>query len=345
MPVLSNFPLKIKSAAFTLVAFAAILSLASVVLGSHRSTIRVAYPSLGLPQAPLWIASEANYFGEAGLRVEMLFVQNSSTVIQSLLSDEIDYAMVGAAPVVAVDLRGADVVMIATTIPTMIFYLIARPDIQKIEDLKGKAIGIGRFGSNTDFAARLLLEKHRLIANKDVALIQTAGGSATNVAIKTGKVQAGVTTDVGMLEGKKIGLRELFAFKDLGIPFAHQGFAAKRSFLKNHESETLNFLRAISKGVYRMIADKSFSTRVIQKVARVEDKAIVEASLDLHANQFVQKIFYTTPPMIQTVLRQVAETVPAAQNANPADFIDNRYIQILEQRGLYLELERTLKQK
>jgi len=49
--------------------------------------------------------------------------------------------------------------------------------------------------------------------------------------------------------------------------------------------------------------------------------------------------------MIQTVLRQVAETVPAAQNANPADFIDNRYIQILEQRGLYLELERTLKQK
>ena len=124
-----------------------------------------------------------------------------------------------------------------------------------------------------------------------------------------------------------------------------RGFAAKRSFLKNHENETLNFLRAISKAVYRMIADKTFSARVIQKVARVEDKAIVEASLDLHTRQFVQKIFYTTLPMIQTVLRQVAETLPAAQNANPADFIENRYIQTLEQRGLYTELERTLKQR
>ncbi len=326
-------------------AFFAILNIHSSVFANHRSTIRVAYPSLGLPQAPLWIAAEANYFNEAGLRVEILFIQNSSTVIQSLLSDEIDFAMVGAAPVVAVDLRGGDVVMIATTIPTMIFYLIARPEIQKIEDLKGKAIGIGRFGSNTDFAARLLLEKYRLTVGRDVALIQTVGGAATNVAIKTGKVQAGITTDVGMLEGKKLGLRELVAFKDLGIPFAHQGFAAKRSFLKNHENETLNFLRAISRAVYRMIGDKPFSARVIQKVARVEDKAIVEASLELHTGQFLQKTFYTTPPMIQTVLRQVAETLPAAQNANAGDFIDNHYIQILEQRGVYADLERTLKQK
>src|SRR5215813_6034755 len=112
-----------------LIGFIAIVQYPWPVVASHRSTIRVAYPSLGLPQAPLWIATEANYFSEVGLRVETLFIQNSSTVIQSLLSDEIDYAMVGAAPVVAVDLRGADVVMIATTIPTMIFYLVGRPEI------------------------------------------------------------------------------------------------------------------------------------------------------------------------------------------------------------------------
>jgi NMT1/THI5 like len=112
-----------------LVAFAVFLALSHVeapALANHRQSIRVAYPSLGLPQAPLWIASAANYFNEVGLRVESLFIQNSSTVIQSMLSDEIDYAMVGPAPVVAVDLRGADIVMIATTIPTLIFYVIAR---------------------------------------------------------------------------------------------------------------------------------------------------------------------------------------------------------------------------
>jgi len=130
-----------------LLAFAVFLALSHVeapALANHRQSIRVAYPSLGLPQAPLWIASAANYFNEVGLRVESLFIQNSSTVIQSMLSDEIDYAMVGPAPVVAVDLRGADIVMIATTIPTLIFYVVARPEIQKVEDLKGKSLGFGR---------------------------------------------------------------------------------------------------------------------------------------------------------------------------------------------------------
>ncbi|HEX9454574.1 MAG TPA: ABC transporter substrate-binding protein [Candidatus Binatia bacterium] len=320
-----------------------ILNFPSAGSTSHRQQLRVAYPSLGLPQAPLWIASDANYFTEAGLRVESLFIQNSSTVIQSLLSDEIDFAMVGPAPVVAVDLRGADLTMIATTIPTLIFYLISRPEIQKVEELKGKSIGFGRFGSNTDFAARLLLERHKLIPNKDVAMIQTAGGIATVLAVSTGKVHAGITTDVGMLEGKKLGLRELVAIKDLGIPFSHAGFAAKRSFLKAHENDTLSFLRAISKAVYRMINDRPFSIRVIQKVSRLEDKAIVEAGYELHANQFLQKKLYTSAPMIQTVLRQVGETLPAALSANPNDFFDNRYIQILDQRGVYAELDRTFK--
>ena len=117
-----------------------ILNLPSSILASHRQQLRVAYASLGLPQAPLWIASEANYFTEAGVRVESLFIQNSSTVVQSLLSDEVDYAMVGPAPVVTVNLRGADLTMIATTIPTLIFYVVSRPEIQKIEDLKGKRI-------------------------------------------------------------------------------------------------------------------------------------------------------------------------------------------------------------
>ncbi|MBM4263750.1 MAG: hypothetical protein FJ145_20285 [Deltaproteobacteria bacterium] len=59
-----------------------IFNLPFSVLASHGRSLRVAYVSLGLPQAPLWIANEANYFTEAGLRVETLFIQNSSVAIQ-----------------------------------------------------------------------------------------------------------------------------------------------------------------------------------------------------------------------------------------------------------------------
>ena len=47
--------------------------------------------------------------------------------------------------------------------------------------------------------------------------------------------------------------------------------------------------------------------------------------------------------MIQTVLRQVCESLPATLNLNPADLIDNRYIQTLDQQGLFADLNRTFK--
>ena len=120
---------------------------------------------------------------------------------------------------VAVDLRGADMVMIATTIPTLIFYVIARPEIQKVEDLKGKSLGFGRFGSNTDFAARLLLEKYRLGCRiKTWRWSKPWAGTATVLAVSTGKVHAGITTDVGMLEGKKLGLTRTVRFQRSGNP-------------------------------------------------------------------------------------------------------------------------------
>jgi hypothetical protein len=146
-----------------------------------------------------------------------------------------------------------------------------------------------------------------------------------------------------MLEAKKLGFKELLAFKELGIPFSHNGFAAKRSFLKAHEAETFHFLHAVSRGIYRMLGDREFSTQVIRKASRTEDRSIVEASYETHAGRFLQKVPYTTPAMIQTVLRHLSETVPAAQNANPAHFFDNRYIQALEQKGLYRELDKKLK--
>ena len=78
------------------------------------------------------------------------------------------------------------------------------------------------------------------------------------LAVSTGKVHAGITTDVGMLEGKKLGLARTFRLQRPGDPICPCRLCRQALFLKNHENETLSFLRAISKAVYRMMADKSF---------------------------------------------------------------------------------------
>ena len=83
---------------------------------------------------------------------------------------------------------------------------------------------------------------------------------------------------------------------------------------------------------------------MIQKVSRVDDKAIVEAGYELHAQQFLQKKLYTTPPMIQTVLRQVGETCQRRSNAQPQPTSSTT---VTSRRsissGLFAELNRTFK--
>ncbi len=55
-------------------------------------------------------------------------------------------------------LQGADIKIIGNTTNKLIFSIYVRPEIKTIEDLKGKKIGVTRFGSATDIAARLLFE-------------------------------------------------------------------------------------------------------------------------------------------------------------------------------------------
>jgi ABC-type nitrate/sulfonate/bicarbonate transport system substrate-binding protein len=71
--------------------------------------------------------------------------------------------------------EGADTVIILSVMPTLFFQVVARADIKKAEDLRGKKFAISTFGSTTDFAARYFLNKTGLKVGTDVIVLQTGG--------------------------------------------------------------------------------------------------------------------------------------------------------------------------
>jgi ABC-type nitrate/sulfonate/bicarbonate transport system substrate-binding protein len=120
--------------------------------------VRVGYTALSGAFSPLWMAKELGLFERQGIQSTPIYMA-SNLAYQAMLAGETDFTVgTGIAPVQA-RLGGADPLIVVTYISGFNFSVIARPPIQQPGELRGKRIGVSRFGGGTDFGARLALKQ------------------------------------------------------------------------------------------------------------------------------------------------------------------------------------------
>jgi NitT/TauT family transport system substrate-binding protein len=107
--------------------------------------------------AVLWVTKEARIFEKYGLQVELIYIGGSSKVVQAMLAKEIPIAEIAIPAVIQANLAGADLVMLAGPNHKPGQKIMVRPKIKKPEELKGKKIGVTRFGTSDDFLLRYVL--------------------------------------------------------------------------------------------------------------------------------------------------------------------------------------------
>jgi NitT/TauT family transport system substrate-binding protein len=190
-------------------------------LTTRAEPIRLAYSSISGAMAPLWVAQDYGYFRRHGLDVQLLYIGGGSVATQALLGGDVQFGRLGANAIVQASLRGANLKMIGNTINTLLFSLMARPEIQTAKDLKGRKIGLTRLGGSTDFALDLALNKWGLRRGSDVAVLQTGGMPQLLGAITGGVVDAGVVSPPTNLSAAKLGLKELVDFGEIGIVYTN----------------------------------------------------------------------------------------------------------------------------
>ena len=110
--------------------------------------------------APIWITKEAGIFKKHGLDVELLFIPGGPTAAAALLSGEVPISVVGGPAIVSSNLAGSDLVMIAGIVNTFAFQIVTVKPITSYQQLKGKRLGVNRFGASPDVAARFALKAH-----------------------------------------------------------------------------------------------------------------------------------------------------------------------------------------
>ena len=120
--------------------------------------IRIGYPSISSRQAQLWVAKDEGLFRKHGLDVELIFLRGGQVAIQALTGGDPPLVTIGN--VIIANLQGHDIVLVGSVENSYDQSVFARPGtMTRMEQLKGKRLGISGFGSATHNAALILFQE------------------------------------------------------------------------------------------------------------------------------------------------------------------------------------------
>jgi ABC-type nitrate/sulfonate/bicarbonate transport system substrate-binding protein len=307
------------------------------VFGLAKDRLAIGYSSASGVFAGLWVAQEGKLFEKYDIDSHLVLIASGSMMVQAMLGGDLPIA--GAAGSAAVDasLGGADIVMFGSMVKVPAFYIMGLPEIKTIEDLRGKPVGVTRFGSSTDFTMRYILRKHGLEPGKDVTLIQTGDVFAAAAMLRTRAIVAAPFSSPANLKAEEAGARVLVNMGKAGVYFPHDAFMARRSFINANTDLVRRFLKGYAEAVYKLFTDKELSRRAIARYARVTDVKTLDAVYQ-YAVDYVDKIPYNTREGVQEVLNQAAVRNPKAKEAKPEAFYDDRFVKELDDQGFYKQL-------
>lgn len=299
--------------------------------------LRLAYASVTSAFAVPWIAKEAGIFRRRGLDVEIVYIASGPRTIQTLISGGVDVAAIGGGSGIDAKMAGADTVFVATAVNRVLLYMVAAPEIRRIEDLRGKSIGATRAGTLTDFFTRYYLRQAGLVPDRDVFIRGTGGLPETVAALKAGQIHAGTFGFPAVLQARAAGFHVLVDYATQGLRYPLSGIVVTQSMIRAREPAVRSFLEGFIEGIHRFRTDPAFAIDVMGRYMRTADRKILEESQRVYASAF-ERIPYPDPEDIKLVLIQVGDNNPRARGADPREFVDPRLIREIEASGFIKRL-------
>lgn len=297
----------------------------------------VGWSAVSALNAPYWVIKEAGFFKQEGLDADLIYIPSSSTMAQAMLAGEVAISSANSQVVADIGLQGGDLVAMGAVINVVAFYVMAPPEIKRIEDLKGKPVGVTRFGASTDFGLRMLLAKYGLEVGRDVTILQIGGMPEIAAALSKRAIYAAPMSYPMAYVAEQAGVRMLSNLAKEDIPFVHVGITTSRKFVKEHRAQAKAFIRAYSRAVHFMHTRKEETKAIFTRYTKVTDPGMLDGSLQ-YAYDFVEKIPLVKPKAFQVTLDQIALKNPKAKQAKPEQFYDNSLVQELINEGFFVSL-------
>ena len=306
------------------------------VFTAQLQTLNVSYSALVPSGAPFWIAHELGLFEKEGLLVKLVYINASPLVIASILAGDIQVSLSGVSAIVSAYARGSDLVAIAGAVNKINVSIYALPEIKKPEDLRGKRLGITRFGGLYDFSANYALKKWGLQAAKDVAVIQIGDAPSLMSALVGNSIQAATLQPPSTITAAQRGYRELMDLSKSGFEYQNTVVLSTRSVIRKSPDTFRRFMRAYSTALGIFHQQREPTLKVMAKHLKGIDPFILEKSYEAY-KEWVPEIPYLNHAGMETAIA-LTPGVEKGKEVKVSDIVDESFVKELEQQGFYRAL-------
>jgi NitT/TauT family transport system substrate-binding protein len=315
-----------------LILFLLMCSGQAAVWAQERLTFSYAAPGAA---NSIWnIAKDVGFYRKHGLDAEVVYIASSTISAAAVLSGHTQVGMVAGSGVINAAASGADLVSVACFVNVLDFDLVVPASIKSAEDLKGKSIGISRFGSVTDVAARAFLAELKLRPGEDVILRQIGGTPERAAAFKQGIVAGYLPASGGIhLLGEAFPHNVLLRMGDLQNPPPFPWICAvtTKSYVAKKRENVKKVVMSLIEATHFFKTNKEQAKRIIGKYFPTANSAYLEDNYTTTI-RILERVPYVTRPGMEILIADARKTNPAIK-VTVNDVVDDTIVRQIEQEG------------
>ena len=313
---------------------AVLLIVGSAGSAESQDKIKIAYSSTDTLNQLWTIPQEVGFYKKNGLDVELVYIGSTTVGIAAIVAQDIQIGNAAGSGVANANVRGAETVSVGCPINVLAYELVVLDSIKTAEDLKGKSIGISRFGSVSDVAARELLKGLGLRPMEDVKILQVGGASERAAGFSRGVI-AGFPSPPGNVHLIPGGLphRVLADMADLKKPYPLPFICAvtTKSYLAKNRSIVKRVMMSLIESSHYFKTNKAGTQKIVVKYLRAANKAYLDASYNSTA-KIIERVPYTTREGMKIQLDEALKQSPASK-VTVDSLIDDSIVRELEKEG------------
>ncbi len=270
------------------------------------------------------VAKEAGVLKQNQLDVEVIYIAGGTLSVQALMGKSLDFLGTGGTPFILAFLEVAPAKIIAGVHNRLPYALVAQRSIGTAAQLKGKKVGISRFGSTDDYALKVALAQFGLSA-KDVVILQSGGPGTRLSALRAGSIDATVLTSGLAQIAVKGGNTLLVDFGDKDIDYQQVALIARDDLLKSQPDLVRRFSKSYLDAIRYYKSQREVSIKKTMALLKTNDREIAEFDYNLRARSLPDD---GKPTMIglQVALDDIAKDNPKAKALAVRQFVDLTYL-------------------
>lgn len=303
--------------------------------GERPVSIRIATCAVSGGFAHLYTALENNLFDKYGFKTEHVFIRGSGSSLAALMADEIQFLYCAADATLPSLATGIEVKLVAAPLVKLPYVLVTRKEILRVEDLRGKALGVGRAGDLSDRLSRAMVKRFNM---SDVTMRPIGGSQAERYqAMVANLVQGVVITPPLDVRAKNDGFNVTYRLIEMDIPFIYSSLHANTRAIRERSETVQRMVAAFAEAINFVDRNPLKTKSAIAKVMRVKDEEALQVSYNVYTKDIVDRRMIVPGSAVSEsveLLRSLG--LPVKRKAE--ELYDNSFVNHLEKSGFQREL-------